>query len=87
MPQWKKLHGVVPNRKINFRRLGKIAFIMEEIRMPTTTNLNYWFWKSKISTIISWLLSIMDRAFGKPYMFLPSTKDSLDAVKATYSDT
>lgn len=33
--------------------------------MNTATDPNYWFWKSNISTIISWLLSIMDKAIGK----------------------
>ncbi|KAI5406849.1 hypothetical protein KIW84_053207 [Lathyrus oleraceus] len=56
-------------------RKWKLGFLTRAVAEPTTGDSCYKQWKSEKSLIIAWLVSSMETRIGKPYMFLPSTKD------------
>jgi len=53
-----------------------------QVNVQCLNGKNYIEWLQ----IIAWLTNSMELVIGKPFMFLPSTKEVWDAVKDTYSD-
>lgn len=64
----------------------KLSFFTGAIAEPTTGDPRYKQQKSENSLIITWLVSSMETGIGKPYIFLPSSKDVQEAVKEIYSN-
>ncbi|XP_024024721.1 uncharacterized protein LOC112092526 [Morus notabilis] len=65
---------------------GKLGHLNGEVKPPATNDPKYRQWRSENSLVTDWLINSMDPVVGKPFMFLPTTRDVWEAVRETYSD-
>ncbi|KAK2997364.1 hypothetical protein RJ639_025480 [Escallonia herrerae] len=65
---------------------GKLGRLTEDVRQPAAGHPSLSAWRSENSLIIAWLINSMEPTIGKPYLFLPTSKDVWEAVRETYSD-
>ncbi|XP_006589216.1 uncharacterized protein [Glycine max] len=65
---------------------GKLGYLTGDTSQPGVTDPSLPRWKSENSLIIAWLINLMDSSIGKSYLFLPTAKDVLEAVRDCYSD-
>ncbi|RVX00452.1 hypothetical protein CK203_024639 [Vitis vinifera] len=56
----------------------KIGYLTGEVTKPAERDPKFKTWRSKNSMIIAWLINSVEPALGKPFMFLPTTKDQGD---------
>ncbi|KAK3039592.1 hypothetical protein RJ639_029291 [Escallonia herrerae] len=65
---------------------GKLGHLTRDVRLPAAADPSLSVWRSENSLIIALLINSMEPTIGKPYLFLPTTKDVWEAVRETYSD-
>ena len=65
---------------------GRLGYLTGEVKQPAAGDPTEKNWKSENSLIIAWLINSMEPGIGKPFMFLPTTKEVWEAVRETYSN-
>ena len=65
---------------------GKLGYLTGEVTKPASDDPTFTVWRSENSLVTAWLLNSMEASIAKPNLFLPTTKDVWDSVRATYSD-
>nr|KJB63360.1 hypothetical protein B456_010G130900 [Gossypium raimondii] len=56
------------------------------MKKPEEDDKRLGIWRFENCMIIAGLLNSTEPSIGKPYLFLPTTKDVWEAVRKTYSD-
>ena len=72
--------------KLAIERRGKLGHLTSEVTKPTTNDLFLKKWQSESSLVIAWFINSMELAIGKPYLFLPTTKDFWDAARIQFRE-
>lgn len=82
----KKLHGMVTNSSFDLGRQGE-AWISDR-RSDKTCKWRFGFQELEIRKFFDYCVVVnsMEPVIGKPFMFLPTTKDVWEVVRDTYSD-
>lgn len=65
---------------------GKLGCLTGDMKKPEEDDKRLGIWQFENFMIIAGLLNSMEPSIGKPYLFLPTTKDVWEAVRKTYSD-
>lgn len=71
---------------IFIRGKGKIDYLIGLIKVPTEEDPMFQTQDADNLMIMSQLVNSMDLEIGQTYLFLPTTKDSWDAIAETYTD-
>lgn len=64
---------------------GKLGYFIGDTKRPYDA-ASLQKLKFENSMVIAWLVNSMKPSIGKTYLFLPTTKDTWDVVKETYSN-
>jgi len=59
---------------------GKVGYLTRAIPTPPTTAANR-TWEVENSTIMAWLINLMEPRIGRTYLFFKTTKEIWDAVQ------
>ena len=65
---------------------GKLGHLTSEVKKQENNDPHLKSWRSENSMVIAWLINSMKSSIGKPFLFIPMTKEVWDVVRDTYSD-
>lgn len=65
---------------------GKLGHLTGEVKKPANNDPRLKSWRSENSMVIPWLINSMESSIGKPFLFIPTTKEVWDVVRDTYLD-
>lgn len=75
-----------PSVRLVIDSKGKLEYSNGEIKLPTTDDPKFLQWWLENLLVTAWLINSMEPTLGKPFVFLPTTRDVQEAIRETYSD-